>query len=371
MIATTRHYFTSGNTARGFYNLIDSTLQGLERVYILMGAPGTGKSSIMKTISQTMLNHAFNIELIHSVTNDDSLDGLVIPELKVAIVDGTPPNVVEPQAPGAVEQYVNLGVAWDEQRLRSDQDNIKELYQTRKKYTELAYDTFAQGLVIHDDELEQIYFDYIDLAKADKLTRRMIDRFFANNIQTKQATIRRRFLGAATPQGPVDYIENLTENTGQRYFIKGPPGCGKSHLMKKIATEADQRGFDAEVYHCGFDPHSLDMVLLPELDIAIFDSTDPHEHFPTRNSDEIIDMYTLVLKPGTEEKHTARITHTYKRYKAKMKEGTSYLAKAKSCHDELKAIYSRAMDFDKLAHVQHEIQSEIDAMAEMRTRSKT
>ena len=34
--------------------------------------------------------------------------------------------------------------------------------------------------------------------------------------------------------------------------------------------------FDVEIYHCGFDPHSLDMVIVREVGIAIFDSTSPH-----------------------------------------------------------------------------------------------
>lgn len=62
-------------------------------------------------------------------------------------------------------------------------------------------------------------------------------------------------------------------------------------MLKKIVAAGEQRGFDVEVYHCGFDPNSLDMVILREKGIAIFDSTAPHEYFPERNSDEIIDMY--------------------------------------------------------------------------------
>lgn len=366
MTGTVRHYFTSGNTARGFYHLINFTLHGLEHVYILVGGLGTEKSTCIKKIGDTMFHRGFNIELIHSVSNNDSLDGLVINELKVAIIDGMPPNVIEPQAPSVIEKYVNFGVAYDEQRLRPRQDDIKKLYQKRKKYTERAYDIFAEALSIHDDELERIYFDNLDFSKANELTRQLLNRFFADRKQAKRATIHRRFLGAATPQGPVDYIQNLTENIGQRYFIKGPPGCGKSHMMKKIAAEAEKRGFDAEVYHCGFDPHSLDMVLLPELDIAIFDSTDPHEHFPNRKNDQIIDMNTHVLKPGIEEKYAMLITNTHKRYKAKTKEATSYLARAESYFDELKAIYDEAMDEDKLTQIQCEIQSEIDAIAEIR-----
>lgn len=42
------NYFAGGNTAKGFYSLYDSNLKGLERLFILKGGPGSGKSTIMK-----------------------------------------------------------------------------------------------------------------------------------------------------------------------------------------------------------------------------------------------------------------------------------------------------------------------------------
>lgn len=55
--------------------------------------------------------------------------------------------------------------------------------------------------------------------------------------------------------------------------MKGNSGSGKSTVLRKIAREAQDRGFEVEVYHCGFDPTSLDMVTLPELEVAMSDAT--------------------------------------------------------------------------------------------------
>ena len=165
--------------------------------------------------------------------------------------------------------------------------------------------------------------------------------------------------------GAVDFVPNLTEEITKRYFIKGRPGSGKSTMLKKLAAAAEERGVDAEVYHCGFDPNNLDMVILRELGIAIFDSTAPHEYFPSRDGDEIIDMYELLIEPGTDEIYADFITEISGKYKTKMTEATSYLAKAKDLHDELEEIYVSAMDFTVVEKIQSEIREKINELGDL------
>jgi len=131
-------------------------------------------------------------------------------------------------------------------------------------------------------------------------------------------------------------------------------------MLKKIAASAEDLGYDVEIYHCGFDPRSLDMVILREIGIAIFDSTAPHEHFPDRDSDKVIDMYARAIIEGTDEKYAAELNEIQERYSSKMKEATSYLAKAKELHDQLENIYTAAMDFTILDRIQKNIVNEIN-----------
>ena len=55
-------YFAGGNTARGFYSLFDSNIADLDRIFILKGGPGTGKSSLMKKIGTLDSEKGYNIE---------------------------------------------------------------------------------------------------------------------------------------------------------------------------------------------------------------------------------------------------------------------------------------------------------------------
>jgi hypothetical protein len=362
MAGTIRNFYAGGNTARGFANLFDSSLQGLERVYILKGGPGTGKSSLIRTVGNVLVKEGFDIWFIHCASDNDSLDGLVVPGLKVGIVDGTAPHVIEPRLPGAVEQYVNLGEAWDAARLSEHKAEIESINTKIKKTYDRAYSSFAEALRIHD-EWEKIYIDNMDFQEAEKVTQEYIGLLFKGSKLDKQSRVDRRFLGAATPKGAVDFVPNLTEGLTKRYFIKGRPGSGKSTMLKKLAAAAMERGFDVEVYHCGFDPNSLDMVIVRELGFAIFDSTAPHEYFPELESDEILDMYSRCIKPGTDEAHEAHLKEITQRYSAKMKEAISHLAEAKALHDELEEIYVDAMDFTIVNRMRLKIQQEIADLA--------
>lgn len=327
----------------------------------MKGGPGTGKSSLMKAIGTEWAERGYQIELIHCSSDKDSIDGVIIPALGVGIVDGTAPHVIEPKAPGVIEEYVNLGEARDSAALIGQRGIIEELNRKTADAYAAAYSRFAEALNIHD-EWEKIYFEHMDFGQADQLTALMLEQLFGEANLQKSAEVKHRFLGAATPAGSVDFVPNLTEGLSRRFFLKGRAGTGKSTILRKIAAEAEKRGFDTEIYHCGFDPHSLDMVIVRELDFAIFDSTSPHEYYPERAGDVIIDTYEAVVAPGTDERLAGPLEEISAQYKATMKTAIAALAKAKLHRDELKGIYIAAMDFSVADAARNRISAELASM---------
>ena len=77
MTTTSKHYFVCANSAKGFQNFFSSNLKGLNKIYILKGGPGTGKSSLMKKIGSTLEEKNYPIEYIHCSSDPDSLDGII------------------------------------------------------------------------------------------------------------------------------------------------------------------------------------------------------------------------------------------------------------------------------------------------------
>ena len=64
-------------------------------------------------IGQTMEQAGAAVEYLWCSGDPDSLDGVVLPELRCAIADGTSPHVLEPKYPAAVDRYVDLGRFYD------------------------------------------------------------------------------------------------------------------------------------------------------------------------------------------------------------------------------------------------------------------
>lgn len=91
-------YFLGANSPTGFYSLYDHLLSPEEasRICILKGGPGCGKSTLMRAIGRLAQEQGFQAEYILCSGDPDSLDAVVLPQLRTALVDGTAPHGVVP-----------------------------------------------------------------------------------------------------------------------------------------------------------------------------------------------------------------------------------------------------------------------------------
>lgn len=363
MAGRTRHLFGRGNTARGVHCLYDSAMGGLNRLYRLSGFPGTGKSTLIRRIADQASARGETVELFHSPFNPDDLDGLIIKGLQVGIADERACRVLD--AVRAEQVRIDLGPAVDRQRLETEHE-VETLHTQSRAATALAYETFATALRIHD-EWEALYIAQMDFQKANQIGQELAYAFYGPQARPKPASVRHLFFGAATPRGAVDHIATLTADLERRILIKGRPGSGKSTLLKRLAAAAEAKGVDVEVFHCGFDPHSLDMLIFPELSLAIFDSTAPHEYAPSLSHDEVLDMYELVIEPGTDERFATEVQAIQGRYAAKMKEATAHLREAQALHQRMRAHYTACTDFAQVDQISHQLQAEIERLAAARS----
>lgn len=91
-------YFLGANSPSGFYSLYSELLppEQARGIYILKGGPGCGKSTLMRRIAALAEETGEPVEYILCSGDPASLDAVVLPEKRIALVDGTAPHVVVP-----------------------------------------------------------------------------------------------------------------------------------------------------------------------------------------------------------------------------------------------------------------------------------
>lgn len=93
-MAQVTNFFVGANSGEGFRNLF-SEMVDVEDTYdfmVLKGGPGVGKNTFMREIGRAMEEAGTPVEYLWCSGDPDSLDGVVLPELRCAIADGTSPH---------------------------------------------------------------------------------------------------------------------------------------------------------------------------------------------------------------------------------------------------------------------------------------
>ncbi|MGQ9556393.1 MAG: PRK06851 family protein [Desulfurispora sp.] len=342
--------FPGGNTSQGFYSFYDYIIAAdATRIFVIKGGPGVGKSTFMRKIGEAMLEKGYDVEFHCCSSDNNSMDGVVIPAIGVALLDGTAPHVVDPKNPGAVDEIVHLGDYWDEENLRRHKKEILASNREVGRLFRRAYSYLAAAKLFLD-EVESYYQDTqaLDTGGLDKLCLELVHEIFdGQQRQTEKPRARHLFATAITPQGPVSHLETIVGHLGKRYIISGDDGTGKTTLVARLKDAAMMRGFHVEAYHCALTPSQVEHLVIPALDVAIINSVEPHYYQP-KPQDTVIDTMQFV-NPVLNEHYLAEKTTAREMYRRCMELAVEYIARAKAEHDHMETYYIPAMDFTAIA----------------------
>lgn len=307
-----RKYFAFANSAGGLADLMDNNLAGIKTIYTISGDSKKQKTEILEEVLKNT-EVSENIECVMSPFDITDIDAVIMRDRSICVIDRDCMSC-DRTAKNIDLDKVNCG----------DTKNKKEFIAKGRWAIGELYRSFDDGKKVHD-EWEQIYIKNMDYDKLEAYEEGVLEQLFKDKQGCCGDTNYYRFFGGSTPDGTVHYIDNLTENLSARYFIKGRAGTGKSTFLKRVARTANEKGFDTEMYYCGFDRDSLDMVVVPELSFCVFDSTPPHEMFPQSERDKILDFYEESGLLGTDERYEKELKEVVTRYDHKMAEGLAYL----------------------------------------------
>ncbi len=336
-------YFLAANSGEGFVSHFADNYDYNDgwRVYIIKGGPGTGKSSFMKYLVVKAVDMGYSVELCPCSSDPDSLDAVIIKDIKVMILDGTAPHEVEPRFAGACEEIINLGEFWNGKALREMANEIIAVTTQNKKLhkTAAAYIMAASELVCDNFKLAGHFTDFKKAKKFGvKIGEQLITR--QTNSSPREWV---RFLGGVTPKGVVafkDTVEGFYNNT---VLISDKYGAASNVIMECIRETALRKGYEIITLKNPFLPSKMiDHILIPKLSLAFVREYD-YIHFA--------DGYRRIharrfYNVNILREYRARITFNRRVARELLLGAIDTLAKAKSVHDELEKYYIAAMDFN-------------------------
>jgi hypothetical protein len=344
MSSSERHLFPGGNTSKGFYSLYRYILSQEEarRIISIKGGPGTGKSSLMTTVADHFKAKGCSIEYHHCSSDNNSLDGVVIKDIQVAILDGTSPHVVDPINPGAVDEILYLGDCWNEEGFSKHRKDIIDLNKEIGKTFKHAYRYLGAAKSIHED-WSSCNSEALNHTKLNKLKENIKENFL-NKPVSNMGFDRHLFATAFTPNGIVTYIEDLLKPFRNVYVLNGGPGTGKTNVLQFLSEEALKRGYFVEILHDPFIPERIEHIFIPDLSLAIVTSNEINQKVLTGTQ---VYMENF-LSSSCIIKYKSAIEEDKAMFYELVNKALSIISRAKKLHDDMENYYIGNMDFDKV-----------------------
>lgn len=334
-----RQCFAASNSCEGFKNYYGDifTDTRVDRLYIIKGGPGTGKSHFMKVVARRARERGYVVTEYLCSSDPASLDGLLLSREgfpTVGLLDGTPPHAREPVLPGARDEIINLGAFWDPRALMGQKETITALGKGKSTAYTNAYaalsaagrmDAIADSLTdpcVNHDRLKALAARLLrDQPTGDSFTatpalRRAVSMAGKHTLHSFEAAARRMLI--------------LDESYGMGY-----------RLTAAMLAVSATRGHEVLVSYHPVYPHKADGLFFPDTGLCVLvgdavstDST------PTRS---------LSLRRYTDPEALRSVRGELRRTLTLREQLTDtalrHLASAADCHFELERVYAAAMDF--------------------------
>ena len=327
---------------RSYFNRIFNS-EEFDRIYVIKGGPGTGKSSFMKKICSRYQDENLKIERIHCSSDPESLDGVIITsdDKKIALLDGTAPHERDAVVVSAIDEIVNLAEGLDRRFLSAEKEEILYLSKEKKR----AYDTAYAYLNIAG-EVEKFKKTNSPIYSGKKVKNRIkkLAEIKKSNLGSKRDV---RLISSFGARGEVrfDTIEAISRAT---FSIVGDY-CNASALMNEIAKLAIEEDADTIVCPAPLDGR-IEAIYFPLSGISFIiggkgEKISADSYFPVCPKIDV-----EIFKKANELSKSAE------------EEARRWFGIASDFHFRLEEKYIRAMDFSYCDEVFSQKTKEIDEL---------
>lgn len=331
-----RAFFISANGYNGFRTRQDRLYRSEDftRVFVIVGGPGTGKSSLMRTVAEAADMMGAECEYLYCSSDPNSLDGVILSrgERKVALLDGTAPHERGATFPGAVDEFVHLDTCWDTDILIKERENIQKerraadaSYARARGYLAIAGRAYA-GL---KRELEEI----IDREKLSHAVVRGMRSLRVTNRPYEEV----RYLSACGGAGHIRHSTFAKES--EVIAVSNEYGAGHLYLNELLARLRTEGVYGYFRFPSCYDDEITEGVYLPQ----------NKRLYLVDNGDACAQKINIkrFVKKEKELLCRTHIRHFLRMHGEAAAAAISEFAAASAHHFALEDIYGRAMDFSK------------------------
>ncbi len=330
-----KKFFAASNSSKGFVSYYAEIFakNDIDKVYVIKGGPGTGKSYTMEQIASVAEDKGMNVERYYCSSDSNSLDGVILRDLKVAVIDGTSPHIYEPKTVGLDGEIVNLGDFWDSKYLKNHKEEIALLSLGKKDAYDRAY-YYLDAMGKLQSAIDSIISPCILIDKMKNATKRIMS-FEKGNVFCEHIGLINSF--GMNGKISFDTYKNsaLKLNCIRDFY-------GSSRLfLNEIYSLAIENKLDINVSRDFLLPEKIDTIFLNDSSsvFCVEEGEYNDKNFKSINMKRFIDAEKI--KP-----HMKKLKETSKTIKVLEQLALDEFSKIKEYHFALEKIYSGAMDFD-------------------------
>lgn len=161
-------------TPTGAQDTVQSITQNLEKRLFIKGYPGTGKSSMMKKLAKEALRRGFDVQLVWCGLDSNSIDMVIIPELKFCIFDSTEPHVYFPDENRPGDEIFDIAQHCHPTEI--EEKNIEEIV-TKYKATMADAKHFAAQYAEEERKIREAVDAALNMDEFNKRTAGLFELF--------------------------------------------------------------------------------------------------------------------------------------------------------------------------------------------------
>lgn len=323
-----KNLLVAGNTADGFVNFFGDFIDGC-RTTFLKGGSGVGKSTFIREFGSRAVELGYDIVEVPCSSDINSLDGIKVLGLNLAMIDATSPHVFEPELYGISGDIFDLGAFLKTEVLSPKTGILKELLENKRGAYRCLYNEL-KCVKKQYDNIDNIYYAYFDEDKINKLAKEV----FASLDLTCADRVVKGFADYIAADGYNNVASQYVDGR-QIVNISGRSAKAKYEIMGNIASRLDKKKIRYERYYTILNPSKIFAIGLKNVFIVCSDNGEGFDTDICFNMNRLHNDIPLILE------HRHCINYNLKR-------AGEYYARSRVAHTEIEKAYLPSMDFASL-----------------------